>query len=252
MGLHDYTGMGGDKQAFPSTHWSWVDAVGDPDEQKSGAALEQLVELYWKPVYCWLRRYRYDDATAKDLVQDFFLDGLEKKKFSKADSNRGRFRTFILTCLKNFVKNYERNRRAGGREPSRPFVSIDQNQTDGMDFELFHTKTPEDSFNTAWVRQLLIRVLKVLEEECIETDKQQHYELFQRRIIQPILEGMSQPSIKDLIKDMDLTQKQANNFIVTARRAFQRLLRAEIKMYASSKEEVDLEIEDLFRFVAES
>lgn len=252
MGWHNDTNMGGKGRNFPSTHWSLIDAVQGLENEKHDVALGQLIELYWKPIYCWLRWHGYDDASAKDIVQDFFLDGLEKKKFEKADSNRGRFRSYILTCLKNFVKNYERNKKAKGREPSKPFISIDQNQTDDVDLKLFHTKTPEDSFNTAWIRQLLMRVLKALEDECIDTGRQQHYELFQQRIIQPILEGIPQPPIKDLIEDVDLTQKQANNCVVTARRAFQRLLRAEIKMYASSEEEIDLEIKDLFRFVAES
>ena len=252
MGRYDDTNMGGNGRSFPPTHWSLIDAVQGSESREHNAALGQLIGLYWKPTYCWLRWHGYDDASAKDIVQEFFLDGLEKMKFEKADSNRGRFRTYILTCLKNFVKNYERNKKAKGREPSRPFVSIDQNQTDGMDLKLFHTKTPEDSFNIAWIRQLLMRVLKALEDECIDTGKQQHYELFRQRIIRPILECIPQPPIKDLIEGIDLTQKQANNCVVTARRAFQRLLRAEIKMYASTEEEIDLEIKDLFRYVAES
>jgi RNA polymerase sigma-70 factor (ECF subfamily) len=246
----DYTKMGGDRWNFPSTHWSWVYQVRSPEEQQRSSALNRLIDLYWKPVYCWLRRRGYNNEDAKDLTQEFFIAGLEKEKFEKADAARGRFRTFLLKCLSNFVSNYKRDKKAGVKCPSKPIISIDQFDTGEVRIELFHTDTPEDSFNRAWVNELLMRVLKRLQEDCSATAKEQHYQLFFRRIIEPILDGTPQPSIKDLAEEMGLSNKQASNYLITARRAYHRLLRDEIRQYASSDEEVALEIEDLFKFVA--
>jgi len=246
MGWHDGTTMGGKGRSFPSTHWSLIDAVRDPRSEEHNAALGQLIELYWKPTYCWLRRYGYTDADAKDLVQEFFLLELQKGKFKRADSARGRFRTFLLTCLKNFVANFERNKKAKGRQPSKPVLTIDKLKTDDITIELVDKGTPEESFNRAWVEELLSRVLKILEKECFETGKEAHFQLFQQRIIEPILQSQEQPPIKDLAGKMGLTEKQACNYVITARRAYQRLLREEVRMYASSDEEVTQEIKDLF------
>lgn len=212
--------------------------------------MEQLIALYWKPTYCWLRRYGYDDANAKDLVQEFFLFGLQKGRFKKADPSRGRFRTFLLTCLKNFVANFERDKKAKVRHPTKIILSIDKLKTDDFGVQLVEKGTPEDSFNRAWVRELLVRVLKCLEEECFQTGKDCHYEIFRQRIIEPILAGSPQPPIKGLAEKMGLTEKQACNYVITARRAYQRLLREEIRMYASSDDEVAMEIRDLFKLVA--
>ena len=215
----DYTSMGGSKYYFQTTHWSLIDAVRSPDKEQRIAALEHLIGLYWKPVYCYLRRRNYNNDDAKDLTQEFFLSGIKKEKFKRADPTRGRFRTFLLKCLGNFIINFERDKKARGRQPSKPIVSIDQFDTTEVGIELFHTETPEDSFNRSWVQQLLLRVLKSLEKECLETGKDCHFKLFQRRIIKPILEGIPQPPIKELAKEMGLTEKQACNYVVTARRA---------------------------------
>lgn len=209
-----------------------------------------MIDLYWKPTYCWLRRYGYNDADAKDRVQEFFLSGLEKHKFEKADAARGRFRTFLLTCLKNFIANYERNRKAKGRQPTKPFISVDKFKTDDIAVELVDKGSPEDSFNRAWVQQLLLRVLRAFEQECLSTDKKWHYEIFRRRIIEPIFRGTERPLMKELARELGITEKQAFNCDVNARRAYQRLLRQEIRMYSSSDDEVTQEIKDLLELLA--
>ena len=250
--FNDYTSMGGNIHYFQSTHWSLIDAVGGSDEDQRITALEQLIILYWKPVYCYLRRRGYNDSDAKDLTQDCFTLGLEKGKFQRADPTRGRFRTFLLKCLGNFIINFERDKKAKGRQPSKPIVSIDQFDTTEVGIELFHTETPEDSFNRAWVRELLMRVLYLYKEECEKKGFEKHYELFVRRIIEPILDNVPKPAIKDLAEEMGLARKQASNYLITARRRYHQLLRQEISKYASTDEEVTLEIEDLFKFVAEA
>ncbi len=246
MTYRNDTTMGGSGQSFPSTHWSWIEAIRSSETKEHNAALEHLIEVYWKPTYCWLRRHGYNDADAKDRVQGFFLHGLQKGKFGQADSSRGRFRTFFITCLKNFIKNYERDKKAKARYPSKPILPIDKLKTDEIAVELVDKGTPEDSFNRAWVAQLLLRVLKLFKQECEKTERQWLYSLFEQQIIKPILQGEDPPSIKLLADQMGLTEKQAHNRLITARRAYQRLLRQEIRMYASSDDEVAQEIKDLF------
>jgi RNA polymerase sigma-70 factor (ECF subfamily) len=221
-----------------------------PEGKERDAALAQLIELYWKPTYCWLRRYGYNDADAKDLAQEFFLSGLQEGRFEKADAARGRFRTFFLTCLKNFIANFERDRKAKGRQPSKPFLTIDKLRTDDIAVELIDKGSPEDSFNLAWVRQLLLRVLRLFEQECLAKGKECHCELFRRRIIEPLFEGTERPQMRMLAEEMGLSEKEAFNYDVNARRAYRRLLREEIRTYAATEEEVTEEIKELFRLLS--
>ncbi|MFC1603663.1 hypothetical protein ACFL5F_01425 [Planctomycetota bacterium] len=248
MVRNHYTTMGGSRRDFPLTQWSLIDAIRSPESKEREAALEQLLVLYWKPTYCWLRRSGFNDSDSKDLTQEFFLAGLRDKKFQKANPVRGRFRTFFLACLSNFIANHKRYGRAKGRQPTKPVITIDMMETGDIAVELIDSDTPEKIFNHMWLDQLLRRVLRSLEQECIETAKELHYKLFRLRVIEPIFEGSPQPPIKKLAKEMHLTEKQACNYVVTARLAYQRLLREEIHEYAVSDKEVAQEIADLFAF----
>ena len=97
MKRHDpYTKIGGVAGAFFTTHWSLIDQVGSDDHQDQ-ALIGLLINKYWKPVYCYLRRQGHNNEQAKDLTQGFFYQVvLGRDLFNKADETRGRFRTFRL------------------------------------------------------------------------------------------------------------------------------------------------------------
>jgi len=69
---NDYTSMGGTGQVFLTTHWSFIEDAGSTDEDKNRALVGLLLNRYWKPVYCYLRRKGYNNEQAKDLTQGFF------------------------------------------------------------------------------------------------------------------------------------------------------------------------------------
>ena len=113
------------------------------------------------------------------------------------------------------------------------------------------TRTPDEAFHRNWLCGLVLRVLHALELECQASGRKVHFELFRQRIIAPVLEGAATPSLRDLAQRHGLGEKDVENRVITARRAYQRLLREEIRLYASSDEEVAAEIQDLWRFMAE-
>ena len=87
------TSMGGASSQFPSTHWSLILNAGTQDETRRRLATESLIEGYWKPVYCYLRKRGYGNEEAKDLTQDFFCElFLGPKLLQAADRKIGRFR----------------------------------------------------------------------------------------------------------------------------------------------------------------
>src|SRR5437763_3940847 len=112
---------------FATTHWSVVLAAAERDLPQAAQALEKLCRTYWYPLYVYARRQGNSPEDAQDLTQDFFSRLLEKNYLGKADRDRGKFRTFLLGSLKNFLVNEWK--RAGGlkRGGGGEFVSIDAN-----------------------------------------------------------------------------------------------------------------------------
>src|SRR4051794_33370855 len=88
---------------FATTQWSVVLAAGELQRQGAHAALTRLCEMYWYPLYAYVRRRVADVHEAQDLTQAFFAHLLDKQTIERADPGRGRFRSFLLTTLKNFL-----------------------------------------------------------------------------------------------------------------------------------------------------
>ena len=100
------TGLG-NQAAFQNTLWSQVFAAGKLNSPNSKQAVEELCRLYWFPIYAFLRRWGHDRQEARDLTQGFFLYLLEQNAIARADPGRGRFRSFLLGILKNYVSNQQ-------------------------------------------------------------------------------------------------------------------------------------------------
>src|ERR1044072_6995696 len=90
---------------FTTTRWSLVLAVGDPHVQVSEQALNQLCSRYWFPLYAYARRQGCDPEAAQDAVQGFFARLLLRRDLESIRPEKGRFRTFLLTSMKNFLIN---------------------------------------------------------------------------------------------------------------------------------------------------
>ena len=117
---------GGSRRGFPPTRWDVFEGLRqsreDPDKSD---ILDTLIRLYWKPVYCYIRRRGYPCAEAKDLTQGFFLQWLNKKSFLLPRRERGRFRTLLLASLDNYLRNQHRAGCAKKRTPAGGMVSLE-------------------------------------------------------------------------------------------------------------------------------
>src|SRR5262249_4915718 len=89
--------------SFASTHWSIVAQSALTDVPEAANALAQLCEMYWPPIYSFIRRRRYAPSDAQDLTQSFFAYFLRTKAYSRTDRLHGKFRSFLLTSVKNFL-----------------------------------------------------------------------------------------------------------------------------------------------------
>jgi len=118
MSRENHTDIGGIREAFLTTHWSFIEAVGNGTEEREKAMIGLLLERYWKPVYCYLRRKGYKNEDAKDLTQGFFQEVvLGRELIQQADRSKGRFRTFLLTTLDRYLINMQKAQTAQKRMP---------------------------------------------------------------------------------------------------------------------------------------
>ena len=241
------TAMNSGHGAFPTTDWGlFVDIRGGSPAAKQ-AALEILARRYWKPVFRFLQFTGKDEESAKDLTQAFFAEWIETNAFAKADEQKGRFRSFMLASLKRFAANEHRADQAQKRRPQAGLLSLDELMDDpDISFEPADVRTPDLAFDRAWAAEVVGRGLKHLEAECRNKGQVAHFDIFSRRLIQPILHGQEAPSMADLGKVHGLTEKQAGNLLETAKRTYRRLLEEEVRLYAASDSEVSEEVRDIF------
>ena len=248
--MSDGPEISGDPRRFPTTHWSMLDAVRGPMTAEHREVLNCLILRYWQPVYAYVFRRGFQNDAA-DLTQDFFVNTLRRELFGRADRDRGRFRTFLLSCLKNFLVDAHRHEKH--EIPPEGIVSIQQLATDAdRGVAPSDDETPVAVFDRAWVLGLLQDTWARLQDEFDASGQQVHCELFRRRVYDPIISDVDSPSMDELAKEFHLARKEACNRLVTARRAFQRLLREEVRVYANSEEEIAAEVRELFRFAAGS
>ena len=84
--------------SFATTRWTMVLEAGNSATVSAHAfsALSELCQIYWRPLYSFLRRQGYRPEDARDLTQGFFADLIETRTYARADREKGRFRSFLL------------------------------------------------------------------------------------------------------------------------------------------------------------
>jgi RNA polymerase sigma factor (sigma-70 family) len=151
---------------FATTRWTVVLAAGAATSPASSAALEELCQTYWYPLYAYVRRRGHSPENAEDLTQEFFARFLGKNYLATLDGNQGRFRAFLLAALKHFLANEwdraNRQKRGGGIAP----LSLDYQDADTRyQIDPADHLSPDKLFDRAWAVTLLERVVSRLRAE---------------------------------------------------------------------------------------
>lgn len=237
-----------------TTHWSEIQAARTSSPERRQVVLNALVRRYWKPVYHYLRARGHQDADARDCTQDFFVDVvLGRDLFGQADEARGRFRPFLLRCLKNFVRDQHRRVQARRRTPSALLVSIDQwADSEASRFEPPAPDTsPEAVFHRRWAAALVEAVLDRLARSCEQSGLAQHLDIFRQRVIRPALDRVSPTPVEELAARYGLTAKQVTNRCETVRRRFRALLLSEVRLTVMDEAAAEEELRSLMQHLAQ-
>ena len=227
------TRIGGAAREFPSTRWSLIRSTREPHERRR--ALEELLQLYWKPLYFFVRRRGASVEEAKDTVQGFCVHLIEGDFLANPDPAKGRFRSYLRVAIDNFRRNqYERGaalKRGGGV------------RTVSLDFEIAErhlggaSGTAEQSFEREWALGVMERSLSQLEEEFRAGRRRGPFEA-----VVGYFRGVDVPSQEHLAKAHGMTVSQFKSFLHRTRLRFRELVRDEVSQTLEDTEDVDAEI----------
>ena len=227
----------GNKQ-WPETQWSIVINAGDQSEEKRRVAIERLLTAYWPALQAHLViRKRLDHASAEDFLQDFFLKKIvEQNIVERADYSRGKFRSFILKALENFLRDYYRSAAYRNLPAQIPEEMPDQ------DF----TQPSADVFDKAWAFRVFYQANELFQQFCEQNNRKQQWQIYRERALRPVFFGEDPRSYEELAKDFDgVNPKQLRNLLSKAKNNFSKSLRVVIRDYVEDESFVEEEINQL-------
>jgi DNA-directed RNA polymerase specialized sigma24 family protein len=227
---------------FPPTAWTRIEKVKDSTPCQSRAALAELCDAYWRPVYAFIRQKGNDPDRAADLTQGFFTLLIVPGALADVTQGKGKFRSFLMAACTHFLSNqriYERAlKRGGGRSP----ISIDQfHCEDWLRLEPFHQLTPDRIFLREWATTLLHRVMSTLQAEAYRKGKNRLFD----RIMPTLLGTEACPCYAEIAADLGVSESNIKVAVHRYRSRYRLLLRDEIARTLDDPDEIDEEITTL-------
>ncbi len=191
----------------------------------------------------YLRRRGNDRHQAEDYTQSFFANLLERQSLQKADPKRGKFRFFLLTCLKSFVADEWGRIHSQKRGGDRKVLSLDIDDAESRySLEPVDDLSPERLFNRYWARTLLTRAMNRLRDEFVSANKEQLFDHLKTYItVEHDLVPHSTVAIK-----LNMTEVAVRVAVHRIRLRYRELVRLEIAHTVTDEEQVEEEIHDLF------
>lgn len=226
---------------FQKTLWGEVLAAGQPDRPDSARAMERLCRTYWYPIYAYLRRRGFDPHRAKDLTQGFFLYMVRKNLVQAADPEKGRFRSFLLGSLRNFVSLEEGRQRALRRGGDVQLLSLDEQAAEGRyRHEPVDNRSPEKLFDQRWAMTVLEEAGRRLEIEFREAGAARDF-----GELKPFLSQDRAVSYAELSVRLKRSEVALRSTVSRMRRRFRERLLEVVQETVSDPDQVEMELNHL-------
>jgi RNA polymerase sigma-70 factor (ECF subfamily) len=232
---------------FASTNWKLIAAARGDDQPEARRALADLCEGYWYPLYAYVRRRGYPADRAQDLVQGFFADLLGRDFLVGLAPEKGKFRSFLLRSLQNYLAKQHVHDHAHKRGGGVAVVSFDLPAAEGRyAYEPAHELTAERLFERRWALTLLDRVIEQLTAEMARDGKTA---LFER--LRPTFLGAGEVATHACIAvELGMTEGAVKAAALRLRRRYRELIRAEVGRTVEDAGDVEAEIRALFAALA--
>jgi RNA polymerase sigma-70 factor (ECF subfamily) len=209
--------------------------------QSAQSALARLCEIYWYPLYAYVRRQGYSPHDAQDLTQDFFARLLQKAWLDDVERERGRFRAFLLAAMKHFLANARDHARAAKRGGGSAPLPLDEEIAEARyQRESAEHVTAEQLFEQRWAQALLAEVMNRLRQEMEQAGKLRQFEALKFS-----LTG-EKTAYADVARTLGMSESAVKVAVHRLRSRYRELLRLEIAETVSTPEEINDELRHLF------
>ncbi|HEU4679260.1 MAG TPA: sigma-70 family RNA polymerase sigma factor [Terrimicrobiaceae bacterium] len=236
--------LGDDQYRFHTTRWSVVLLSAQTEVPGFQAAVGDLYRIYKYPLYAYVRRRGHAPEETQDLIQGFFLHLLEHKTLGRADRLKGKFRSFLLGSLQNYLSNEAERARCLKRGAGVEFVRLDlQNAKTRYNLEPIEALTPEKVFAARWAAALLGEAMNRLRQEYATAEKAATFE-----VLKPFLDvdnSKVAPSYEEAAALLQVSVGSVKTLIHRLRKRYSALVREEIGRTISDPQDVDAEIHEL-------
>jgi RNA polymerase sigma-70 factor (ECF subfamily) len=235
--------------SFPTTQWGMIlAAAGEPDCSAARAALETLYRTYWPPIFGFVRRQGYSASDAEDLTQDFFLYLLDQHACAKADRHQGKFRSFLLAWLRNFLGTVAtregRLKRGGGQ--TRIALDDTTHILDRFEAESLTASAPldeEQCFDWLWASELVRQAMDTITAEYAEAERSPIFDA-----LKPfLLGGVGLPDQQETAQHLGMPVETLRSHISRLRARYRKVLREEVMRTIHEGADVDEELRYLGR-----
>ena len=233
---------------FVTTHWSIVAQSALTDVPEAENALAKLCETYWPPIYSFIRRRGYPPADAQDLTQSFFAYFLRTKAYAHVDPVHGKFRSFLLASVKNFLANDWDREQALKRGGDYQFVSLNSETAEAFyDAAGAPDSTAERVFDLRWATTLTTGALNSLRQELQGEGKIKLFE----QLSNFLTGGSVIPSYDEVAARTGLSRATVKTHVHRLRLRYREIVREEVARTVSSPDEIDEELHNLCNILAE-
>jgi len=239
----DWPPLGG-PQDFATTRWSIVLATGgDRSSAASTKALEQLCRAYWFPLYVFLRRQGRSPEDAQDLTQSFLAHLLQHDRLQQVAPEKGRFRSFLLASLGNFICDQldkaNAQKRGGGAKPiSWDALEIEER----FALEPADLSDPAKAFERRWALTLVERAIERLAHENTGDARQRKFD----RLRVFLIDAADGDNYAEVGRDLEMTEGAVKVAVLRLRQRFRVLFREEIAETVSDEAELEDEMRHIF------
>ena len=223
---------------FATTQWRVVLEASDENDTQARQALETLCNIYWYPLYAYVRHCGDDPDQARDVTQAFFADLLERKGLRGLDPEKGRFRTFLLASVRNFL-SHERDRvRAAKRGGGMRTISLDADEAEQhYEQEPAAELTPDQLFERRWGLTVMERAMARLKAQIESGDRPRLF-----AALRPYLTGGDNAPYGEVAAELSMSVGAVKVAVHRLRQSYGRLLRQEIAETVVDPSEVDHEL----------
>jgi RNA polymerase sigma-70 factor (ECF subfamily) len=242
----------GQSDPFAPTQWSVILAAGRSQANPgvAQAALGQLCQMYWAPLYTFVRSRGSSPHDAQDSTQSFFAYLIEHKTYARADREKGKFRSFLLASFKNFLSDSRDREQALKRGGKREFLSLNEEQAAEAE-SLFQTHGGSEAANTedrvferSWAEMLVSAGLERVSTDYKAEGKSELFDalkMFLTAGADPL------PTYEQLATRLGMPASTLRSHVTRLRARYREALRTEVRRTVDTESEVDGELHELLR-----